>query len=250
VHRQKSVANAEASLAQAEANLAQLLEPATAEDIANAEEKLHQAELAYLDAKEALANATLTAPFAGTVTAVNTAIGEYASGNVVEIISQDFQVTLEVDEIDISQVALDQAVYLTTETWPDTTFSGDVTAIAPQSTGNGAVVTFEVTVTLTEVDLPIRVGMTVNAELTTAELSEVLLVPNEAITTDRSTGISTVERIISAENGQMVTETVEVSIGFKNQTFTEIRDGLTIGDDVILGSISAPVTQTGFGPGR
>jgi multidrug efflux pump subunit AcrA (membrane-fusion protein) len=160
------------------------------------------------------------------------------------------KVTLEVDEIDISQVALDQAVYLTTETWPDTTFSGDVTAIAPQSTGNGAVVTFEVTVTLTEVDLPIRVGMTVNAELTTAELSEVLLVPNEAITTDRSTGISTVERIISAENGQMVTETVEVSIGFKNQTFTEIRDGLTIGDDVILGSISAPVTQTGFGPGR
>jgi multidrug efflux pump subunit AcrA (membrane-fusion protein) len=87
----EAVANAEASLAQAEANLAQLLEPATAEDIANAEEKLHQAELAYLDAKEALANATLTAPFAGTVTAVNTAIGEYASGNVVEIISQDFQ---------------------------------------------------------------------------------------------------------------------------------------------------------------
>ena len=244
----QQIASAEASLAQAEANLANLIDAASVESITIAEEQLRQAEIALLNAQDNLAEATLTAPFAGTITAVNINTGEFASGNVIEIVSNELKVVLEVDELDIAQIAVGQTAALDLETWPGEEIPGEVVSIAPSSSAVDGVANFDVTIAVGKTDLPIRVGMTANANLVTADFSDLLLVPSAAITADRTAETYTVNRITTDANGDASTETVDVTIGLRDDTYTEITSGLNQGDEVIIGELVAPVEDGGFGP--
>ncbi|MEM8858692.1 MAG: efflux RND transporter periplasmic adaptor subunit [Chloroflexota bacterium] len=245
----QQIANAEAGLAQAESNLAKLLDSATTEDVIIAEENLRQAEINLLNAEEALLDATVTAPFDGIVTTIGAAVGEYANGQVIEIVSNDLKVVLEVDEIDIGQIVMGQSAVLDLETWPDAEIPGEVTAIAPSSNTGTDLVAFDVTISLAETELPILVGMTANADLITASFSEILLVPNSAITADRTAGTYTVKVVVDSEDGQNIIESVPVTIGAKSENYTEVTGGLSAGDEVALGEIEAPITEIQIGPG-
>jgi multidrug efflux pump subunit AcrA (membrane-fusion protein) len=82
--------------------------------------------------------------------------------------------------------------------------------------------------------------MTANANLITAEKNNVLLVPNQAINADRSTGSFTVNLKV----GDTVEE-VPVTIGLRDNRNTEITSGLQEGDVLVIGNV-APRAQ--FGP--
>lgn len=243
----EQIASAEANLARAEANLASLLEPVTDESIAIAEENLRQAEIALENAVTTLDGATIVAPFDGTITAIDVAVGEYATGTAVEITSEQLKVVLEVDEIDIAQVSIDQNALLTLETWPNETIAGEVTAIAPSAGTGDSVVSYDVTILLGETNLPILIGMTANADLITADFSDLLLVPSGAINADRAAGTYTVMQVTTGEDGQPTTVEVDVTIGNKTDEYIEIRSGLEAGDEVAIGQIEAPVADF-FGP--
>ena len=245
----QQIANAEASLAQAKANLANLLDSASAEDILIAEENLRQAEISLANAQESLESATLVAPFDGVITALNVSLGEIASGTVLEIVSAELKVVLEVDEIDIGQVAMGQRALVDLETWPNAAIDGSVTAIAPSSNSGSGLVAYDVTIALEPTELPILVGMTANADLITADFTDVLLVPNSAITADRTAGTYMVNVMTGIEDGQNIIETVSVTIGAKSDEFTEIISGLSAGDEVALGTIEAPIAEIQIGPG-
>jgi HlyD family secretion protein len=248
------IAAAEASLAQAEAQLASLVAGPSVEDIAIAEAGVDQARLALEGAEEALDKATITAPFDGIVTAVTVTEGEFATGNVVEIVSSDLEVVLSVDEIDVGSLRTGQPAVITLETWPDMEITGVVASIAPAAGNNGSgIVTYDVQIALEETALPILIGMTANARLITAEHEDALLVPNAAITADREAGTFTVN-LVTGENerpGNLpsvpTTEKVEVVIGLKDGQYTQVLSGLSAGDEVIIGEIVAPVLR--FGPG-
>ena len=79
-------AQAESQLADAQASLAQLEAGPTAAQRASAEAAVEQARLALADAEEALAKATITAPFDGAVTTVYVQPGEIAAGPVVALV--------------------------------------------------------------------------------------------------------------------------------------------------------------------
>lgn len=245
----QQIASAEANLAQAESNLAKLLDSATDESILIAEENLRQAEISLANAQEALEDAVLTATFDGIVTSIDIAVGEYAAGQVVQIASNELKVVLEVDEIDIGQVALGQRAVLDLETWPGETIDGEVTSIAPSSDTASGLVAYDVTIVLSDTELPILVGMTANADLITADFSDVLLVPNSAVTADRTAGTYTVNLVIGSENGQNLIEAIPVTIGAKSDEYTEVTSGLSAGDEIALGEIVAPVTKIRVGPG-
>ena len=240
------IAAAEATLAQAQANLDSLQEGASAEDIAIAETGVEKARLALADATEALAKATIRTPFAGLVTAVNVNQGEMAANNIVEIVSDQLQVILNVDEIDVGVLAPGQTAVITLETWPNEEINGAISAIAPSANNGGGVITYDVLLTLDETDLPVLVGMTANARLITASRQDVLLVPNAAITADRANGVYTVNKIVGEENGRPLTEEVEVTIGLKDDQYTQILSGLAEGDEVVIGQLAPP--PTGFRP--
>ena len=238
------IAAVEAQLAQAKANLERLIDGASEQQLAIARAQLEQSRIALEDAQDNLEEATLTAPFAGTVTAVHTAVGEYASGIAVELIdTESLRVVLNVDEVDIGSIMVGQPTRITLETWPDRELDGEVTMIAPKGRNVGGIVTYEVQLSLDAGDLPILTGMTANADLVTAEKSQVLLVPNRAIIAERETDEYFVNRVVDDS-----LEKVPVTIGMRDGSYTEITSGLQAGDRVYTGEIDSMFSFMGGPP--
>ncbi|MGD8584784.1 MAG: efflux RND transporter periplasmic adaptor subunit [Chloroflexota bacterium] len=241
------IAQAEASLATAEAMLDRLVRGASAEQIAIVAAQLSQAQTNLARAEQNLANATLTAPYDGVITVVNVSIGEQASGVLVQLFNPDsLELVLDVDEVDIRNIILGQEAIITLETWPDEEIGATVISIAPRNTAAQAsgLVTYAVYLALGDTDLPIRVGMTANADLITAQRSDVLLVPNRAITPDRAAG----KYYVTLADG----EVVEVTIGLRDSEHTQITSGLEAGEALLV-ETAVPIflpnpVQGGGGP--
>ena len=237
------IAGAEAQVAQAQANLDTLLNGATAAQVVAAEAEVAQAKINLADAQAAFAAMTITAPYAGVITAVNYSEGEFATGPVLEIADDNsLKVILEVDEVDVGSLALGQSATINMETWPDVEIASEIITIVPSALTQpgSSLVIYEVHLGLDDTDLPILIGMTANAQLITAEKENVLLVPNQAINADRSTGTFSVNLKV----GDTVEE-VPVTLGLRDNRNTEIRSGLQEGDVLVVGNI-APRAQ--FGP--
>jgi HlyD family secretion protein len=247
--KEADIAAAEADLASAKASFESLLSGPSKPDLKIYETRLAQAETSLQEAHNALAEATLAAPFDGVITAVHVAIGENASDLAVELLdSNSLEVILGVDEIDVGQLAVGQPARVNMETWPNVDIPSEITAIAPSSSASDSgVVTFDVHLALEQTDLPILVGMTANADLITNVGEGVLLVPNAALTADRENGTYSVNVVHTGEDGSTTVLPVEVTIGLKDNDHTQIISGLVEGDVVILGTFEAPVQR--FGPG-
>ncbi len=237
-------AAAEATLAQAEAALEQLLRGPSAAQIASAEVQVEQAKIALQRAQNNLAKAKLTAPFAGVITAVNINQGEQTTGILMQIVDMDsLEVVLDVDEVDIGSITLGQPATITLESWPNDEIEAEVIAIAPRQKPNqaNALVTYEVSLSLGDTDLPVLVGMTANADLITAEKEDVLLVPNRAITADRQAGTY----FVNLYQEGAPPEKVEVTIGLRDSQYTEITSGIAEGTELLIGN---DLPTFNFGP--
>jgi HlyD family secretion protein len=247
------IAAAEANLVQAQATLDRLLRaPATAQ-LTSAEVQVENARISLERARLNLNNAILVAPFAGIITAVNVQPGELASGILVEMMdSASLEVVLNVDEVDLSQISVGQETVVTLEAWPGEEIAGQVNTIAPVSANQAgsSLVTYPVYLSLGATDLPIRVGMTANAELELARRENTLLVPNGAIQVDRTNGTYSVILVQTNEQGLPLYETIPVTIGLRDSNNTEIITGLEEGDEVLIPDPTADDLFTpGQGPG-
>lgn len=233
------LAAAESQLAQAQATLDATAEGVGAEKIEVAQAQVEQARLNLAEAEETLGKATLRAPFDGVVTAVHVAEGEQASGLAVEMAdTNSLEVVLDVDEVDMGLLALGQPAVITLETWPGQEIAGTVVSIAPKATaGNSGIVSYEVRIDLGETDLPVRIGMTADADVVTAARKGVLVAPSQAITADREAGTYTVNLVTEAADGSRTVIPTEVTIGLKDGDNTEITSGLKEGDRVLIGEI-------------
>ncbi|MCP5095069.1 MAG: efflux RND transporter periplasmic adaptor subunit [Chloroflexi bacterium] len=239
------IAAAEASLAQAQSSLENLLDGASAAQIAITEAQVEQSRIALQQAQNSLADATLTAPFDGVITAVHVSPGELASGIVIEMVDTDsLEVVLDVDEVDIGDISAAQAAEINLEAWPNDTIEAEVASIAPinNQTAGSSQISYQVFLSLGETELPILVGMTANANLVTAQREDVLLVSNQAITPERVTGKYFVNLLGSDDS----VEKIEVTIGLRDNDFTQITGGLREGDRLRIGGED----EQFFGPGR
>jgi len=228
------VLQAEAAVAQAEANLVSLLAGVSEEKIAIAEAQMAQARIALEESQDNLGKATLVTPFDAVVTEVYVEVGEWATGLAVDLMDTgSLEVVLDVDEIDIGSLAVGQQAVVTLETWPDEELSGEIVSIAPKATKSASeIVTYQVHLKVNVGELPIRSGMTANAELVTAQRENVLLVPNRAITADRQAG----KYYVNLVEGDTVVKT-EVTIGLRDKNYTEITSGLAEGDQLVIGEV-------------
>ncbi len=227
------LAAASASIAQAQAQLDGLKAGPTELEAARAQIQIAQAQLALDRARQQRDEATLNAPFSGVVTTVNVtpgALAPTALPAVVMIDNSSLHVDVNIDEVDISKVALGQSVVVELDALPSKSLSGQVTKIASSATNNAGVVTYAVRVDLSPFDLPVRSGMTATANIIVQSLVNVLVVPNWAIRFDRNTG----QAYVSVLNKDGKLQDVPVVLGLRSSTESQVIAGVSEGQDVAV----------------
>ncbi len=221
--------------------------------------KLADAEKALIDAQEELEEANskspiIVAPFDGFITEVNVEGGdEVLSGTVAAQLADPnrFEADIMVSEIDILQVKLGGDAWVQVDAMPGMSLSAKVTHISPTATIQSGVVNYQVKVEIesheavmqehqqaqggqqrqipTEIseDFQLREGLTVTVHILVAERNNVLLVPNQAIT---RLGMETLVQV--SKDG--VTEERVIQVGISDWQFTEVTDGLSEGEQIIV----------------
>ncbi|MEZ4609309.1 MAG: efflux RND transporter periplasmic adaptor subunit [Caldilineaceae bacterium] len=195
------IATAQAQLASAQATLDDLLDGADAQEVRNAEISLEQALLDLEEAYANLAAATITAPMDGAVLEISATRGEQINAGAVAATMADtglLELTIDVAEVDIVQVAAGQPVDVEIDALSGRTFAGVVDTIAPATDATTGVVSYPVTIRLTDDDLTgVRPGMTAVATIrntTAAAEGSCQLVPTSAIQTRDGVSQMTVVR--------------------------------------------------------
>jgi len=224
--------------------------------IASAQAQLASAQTAVQTAQQNLNSTTLAAPMNGTVNAINGVVGEMAgpgSGSTAEapgtqaplptsvqsasfmVIGNDsgMEVVVPFAESDAARVASNQDASITFDAAPNVTMTGKVIAVASSATVTSGVVNYYATISLDSVSRALKEGMTSNATVVVSSATNVLTVPNLAIT--RLGGQAYVNVYA---NGQETRTAIET--GVVGDTYTEVSSGLSEGQQVVIPSLRVP----------
>lgn len=228
-----SLAQANAAIISAQVALDRLRNGASESELAAAQISVEQARLAVEQAQLMLARASLVAPFDGVIAQHNLVVGEPPPAQLPAILLIDdsvFRVDLAVDETDIVDVALDQPVMLRFDALSDTVINGRVTRISITPIIMGRLVTYPIQVTVDPTEEILRIGMTATATIIVDEMENTLVLPNRFIRIDRSTQ----QAFVSVETRAGIYEELPVTLGLRNETQSQIIDGVTLGQQVVL----------------
>jgi HlyD family secretion protein len=209
--------------------------------LAQAKAEVSQAQAAVDRAEEELNYATIRSPIHGMVLSRDVEIGSPvssiinmgAAATLVMVLGDISQVYVrgKVDEADIGVVKLGQPSRIKVETFKDKTFDGKVTQISPLGVDKDNVITFEVKVSINNPGGELRANMTANAEIVLEEHKNVLLLPESAVIYDAKRNAS-VE--VPSTNQQKGKDKRSIKAGISNGTRTEVLEGLSEGEKVIL----------------
>jgi HlyD family secretion protein len=239
------LASAAAQVAQAEATLAQLQGRPNPEDVAVLEAQVEESTLALARTTSQLEDAVITAPFGGTILAVQVREGEWANPGAPAIVLATDSLILEVnvDEVDVAALAEGQAAYLRLSALKDAKVGGTVSFVAPSSTNVGGAVAYAVEISFEPGEYPVRLGMTADVDIVAGSATDALLVPNRAIEVDREEG----RYYVTRQKALGATERLEVRIGMRDQVNTQILEGVEEGDKLVLPVVPEQVEDSGFG---
>ncbi len=168
---------------------------------ANFQSSQHQVEVAraaLARADEELAKTTIYSPICGTISKLNSELGERVvgtammSGTDVMTVADlnEMEARVDIGEIDVVLIAAGQKARLEVDAFRDRKFAGTVTEIANSSKTAASSASsqqqdatrFEVKIRIQEKE-PFRPGMSVTAEVETRSRTNVLCVPIQSVTT-------------------------------------------------------------------
>jgi membrane fusion protein, macrolide-specific efflux system len=284
---QASRDRAEISLAQAQQSRDQLDSKPTSPtetDIEIADEQVSAAERglqaacddlsaaydAYQLAQDDYAARTVTAPITGVVSLISlteggTTVGSSSSGGSSSggssssnsnssssgslVISNltTLRARVAVNEVDMPSVKVGQKASLTFDAIGGLTLAGKVVKVALTGTNSSGVVTYDVDIVPISLDSRIRPNMTCSAAITTNVRPDVVLVPNTAVKSDTN---GDYVQVLGSDG---TPQRVDVVVGASNDSYTEIKSGVTAGQNVVTtsasSSSSSSSSRSGFGGG-
>jgi HlyD family secretion protein len=196
-----------------------------------------------VDSAQAILNeAEITSPIGGTVTQIDSKVGDLVAPSTVGFQIDDLShlyVNIQVSEVDINKVKIGQPVDLTLDAIPDKNFQGKVTDIDAVGTASSGAVNFNVTTEITSKDPEIKSGMTATANITVTALTNILVVPTRAIKTINSRQI-----VYTMRNGAL--RPVPITTGISSTDTTQLLTGnLQEGDLIVLDPPTATTLTTG-----
>ena len=235
---EEQLAAARAKVTSARSQLDNVLAGKSATDVETATLAVSQASNNLASARQAYSNTLLAAPFAGTVTAVRANVGEWVgTAPVVTVMATTpAVVVVAIEESDLVGVDVGDPVSVILNAMPEVTLSGAVTSIAPTVTSIGGVPAAEVRIELTQAEPPLqwlRVGMSTEVEITSAESRGTLLVPVEAV---RELAPGSYAVFVVKEDNSLEMRVVQT--GLRDFANVEILSGLARGDVVSTGTVA------------
>ncbi|HTX20930.1 MAG TPA: efflux RND transporter periplasmic adaptor subunit [Candidatus Aquilonibacter sp.] len=171
----------------------------------SADDQVNVAKAAVDSAEEELDRTTIVSPLTGTITSLNSEVGERVLGTVqnagTEIMTisdlNEIEARVDVGEMDVVGIKAGQKAQLEVDAFKDRKFTGVVTAVADSAVGSDSqnesgmsssgqsqqATQFEVRIRVSEKEPAFRPGMSVTAEIETEYRTNVLTVPLASVTT-------------------------------------------------------------------
>ena len=208
------------------------------ESIQSASESLRSAEISMQNLQDAMNNYTITAPISGTIIEKDAKAGDAVKAGDTLCIVYDLsylEMSINVDELQISSISVGQKVQLTADAVTDKTYVGTVTRVSMKGASNGGTTTYPVTIRIDDTD-GLRPGMNANAEIVVAEANNALVVPNAAVV--RGSYVLVTKDSPSAANADTAMEAPEgfvyvpVKTGVSDDDYTQIVSGIQEGDTI------------------
>jgi macrolide-specific efflux system membrane fusion protein len=199
-----------------------------------AEAQLKQAEANAEVAKVQLSYTSIYALTSGVIASVSTQEGETVNAgmsaptfvNIIDLTRLEVQVY--VDETDIGKIEVGQEVSFTVDTYSDTDFTGTVIAIYPKAIIQDNVVNYVVVVEINDFQNKIlRPEMTATVTIRLETRKNVIAVPSKAIIRERG------ERFVTVVEDD-VHKPRKIKTGWYDSNYTEVLDGLTEGETLVL----------------
>ena len=240
-----AVRSAEANLNAAIAKRDELLRGADPDDVDLQVQQVRLAEIAVSEAQRALDEATLKAPYDGSVSAVDIQVGDLVSSQLPAITLLTpgaLKLTLAVGETDLPSLRVGMVGIVNFDALQGHPFPVVITRIGLGPKVQQGVVTYAVECALSGLgegpaDRPVP-GMNGTAIIVTEQHQDVVVVPNRAI---RRRGDQVVVDVMV--NGKVETRTV--TTGLSDTENTEVLSGLAEGDLLALPSTTgASATKT------
>lgn len=188
-----------------------------------------QAQAAALSAQVALNNASLVAPFAGTVQNLTAQVGQVVSPGMplmTLVNNSGLKIQTYVSEADVAKIKIGDAANVTLDAFgTGTLFPATVSTIDAAGTQVNGSPTYMVTLHFTNPDSRIKDGMTGNVHIIEAEHDNVIEVPSNLVVNDGGS------YFVLMQNGGTVIKR-SVQIGLIDASNTEITSGLNVGDKI------------------
>jgi HlyD family secretion protein len=208
--------------------------------VESADDQVNVAQANVASAQDSLDKCTIVAPLDGTITTLNSQLGERVLGTVqnagtdIMIISDLSQMEARVDigEMDVVLLQAGQKAKLEVDSFKDKKFAGVVTAVANSSkdmnassslsgssSSSQAATQFQVRIRITDKE-QFRPGMSVSAEIETRARTNTLTVPIASVTT-RVIKAKTVNQTGESGTNSIPTNSIAVSYGVTNSFKTD-----------------------------
>lgn len=187
---------------------------------------------ARVDAAQATLNmAHLAAPFDGTVTQAMPAIGDQVTTGAAGFRIDDLSsllVDVQVSEVDINSVFVGQSATLSFDAILGREYHGEIVKVGQAGETVQGVVSFTVTIELTDADELVKPGMTAAVNIVVEEVKDVVLIPNRAVRL-----VDGNRAVYVLKDGMPVQ--VQIRLGASSDTMSVLVDGdIQVGDLIIL----------------
>lgn len=224
----------------------------------SAKDSLTRAESNYEDALDTYNEYYITAPIEGTVISKNAKVGDKIQRNTSSVSTlaiiydlSELTVSMDVDELDISNVKVGQSVNIQADAFNNKVFNGTITNISLVSSNSNGVTNYPVTITITDIGslLP---GMNVDAYVILESAENAICIPADAL--QRGNVVYVLNSSETIKNNNYSTEgisdrvknnapdgftAINVTTGVSNENYIQIVSGLVEGDQVYVSESSS-----------
>lgn len=206
------------------------------EELTSAQAAIAAAQAGVAVAEQAVKDTSLVAPLAGVIGQVPYVVGELstaaaATGGITILPDGSLEVVADFAESDASGVRVGAPATVTFDALAGARAEGTVIAIDPvATTGSTGLVTYRVRIQVPDAPEAVREGMTASVAVLVAEATDVLVVPEGAIT---GSGDSA-SVLLQGPEGEATP--VRVTLGLQGDNGTEVTAGIDEGDVLVIPS--------------